>query len=411
VAGMSFEIRKLTPEDVPAFRQAIAAGFGHDADLEDETGSERFDAIFKLDRANAAFDGDAIVGTGGDFEFEMTVPGGAQVATSGLTIVTVRPTHTRQGVLTAMMREHFDQAMGRGEPLGALWASEAPIYGRFGYGAAAVMHDVKLDARHTGRGGSEPGVTVRLLEIDEAKKALPRIYEQVQPTRPGMYKRSADWWTYRLFYDPEKWREGASATRYAVAEQNGEAIGYLSYRQKGNWDLLSEGEIRITELMPATDAAYRALWHYAVSIDLFPIVKYWNTPADDPLAHLVRDGRAVATKVTDSLWLRLIDVPMALQLRTYEGSANLVLRITDRFCGWNDGTYRLTVDEGVATCEQITADADVELTVGTLGSLYLGGHSAAALARAGSISGDISAVQRLDRLFGGTLEPWCPEIF
>ncbi|MEA2002847.1 MAG: GNAT family N-acetyltransferase [Actinomycetota bacterium] len=409
---MSFEIRKLTPEYVPAFRQAIAAGFGHDADPEDESGTERFNAIFNLDRMFPAFDGNAVVGTGGDFGFDITVPGGAQVPMSGLTIVTVRPTHTRQGVLTSMMREHFALAMDRGEPLGGLWASEAPIYGRYGYGPAVVMHDISLDARHAGRGGSEPGVTVRLLEVDEAKKLLPAVYDQIQSTRPGMYTRSAEWWTHRLFYDPKKWREGASAARHAIAELDGEPVGYVTYRQKGNWDLLSEGEIRIRELMPTTDIGYRALWHYALNIDLFPIVKYWNNPADDPVPFLVDNGRAVSVKgVSDGLWMRLIDVPAALERRTYAGSGSVVLSISDEFCGWNDGTYRLSIDGGAAECVRVTAEPDIAMTASTLGALYMGGHSAAGFDRVGLLSGEASEIRNLDSLFRHSPEPWCPEIF
>ncbi len=92
---MSFEIRRLEQEQIPDFRQAIMAGFGSDADPDDADALDRFQAVFETERMFPAFDGDEIVGTGGDFEFQVTVPGGAQVPMSGLTIITVRPTHTR----------------------------------------------------------------------------------------------------------------------------------------------------------------------------------------------------------------------------------------------------------------------------------------------------------------------------
>jgi predicted acetyltransferase len=408
---MSFEIRPLAQENVLAFRAAIYSNFGYDADPEDEAATARFNAVFELDRLYPAFDGDAVVGTGGDFRLEMTVPGGNQVRASGLTVVTVRPTHTRQGVLTAMMREHFTRAMDRGEPLGGLWASEAPIYGRFGYGGSVDVNQVKLDARHAGRGGSEEGATVRLLDVDEAKQLLPDVYSRIQPTRPGMYKRSDDWWTHRLFYDPEKHRDGASALRHAVAESKGEPVGYVTYRQKASWDVLSEGEIRIRELMPVTDAGYRALWHYVVSIDLFPIVKYWNIPVGDPLSFLVHDGRAVETKISDGLWTRLIDLQVALEARSYATDGTLTLGVADSFCDWNEGTYRITIDGGVAKCERVATESDVAMDVSTLGALYLGGRDAIALARAGLIEGDPEDVACLNSIFRGSSEPWCPEIF
>jgi len=43
-----------------------------------------------------------------------------------------------------MMRFHLDEVAGRGEPLAALWASEAPIYGRFGYGVATQFFRTKM---------------------------------------------------------------------------------------------------------------------------------------------------------------------------------------------------------------------------------------------------------------------------
>lgn len=408
---MSFEIRPLTDDDVPAFRQELSATFGYDADLEDEAGAARFGAVFDNDRMFPAFDGHEIVGTGGDFAFDLTVPGGSRVPTAGLTIITVRPTHTRQGVLTAMMREHCDRAREREEPLGGLWASEVPIYGRYGYGASTIMSDVKLDARFAGRGGSEEGVTVRLVGVDEARKLLPGMFDQVRVTRPGMYSRSDVWWKHRIFSDPEAHRDGASSLRYVIAESNGEAVGYALYRQKSNWSTMADGEIRVRELIPVTASGYRTLWHFLVSIDLFPIVKYWNNPIDDPLHFLLRDGRAAETKISDALWTRLIDLPAALEARTYERDGSIVLRVEDEFCGWNDGTYRLSVSEGVAQCEVVVAEPDVSLPVATLGSLYMGGHSAQSLARVDLLQGDVDSVGRLDDLFRSYPAPWCQEIF
>jgi predicted acetyltransferase len=412
VAGMSFELRPLTPDLVPAFRKAISAAFGFEIDTEDKEGAERFDALFALDRAFPAFDGDLLISTGADYEFEVTVPGGAQIAMAGLTIVTVRPTHTRQGVLTAMMREHFRRAQERGEPLSGLWASEAPIYGRFGYGPAVQHHEVKLDTRHTGRSESERGATVRFIEGDEAERILPQVYAKAQPQRAGMLRRTPSWWKYRQFYDPENERDGATAMRHAVAEQDGESIGYVSYRQKGNWDVVAQGEVRISELVPATDAGYRALWHFVTSIDLFPVVKHWNVAPDDPLPLLLNDGRAVVTTaVADSLWVRLIDVAVALESRTYHRDGAVVIRISDGFCKWNDGTYRLAVQQGKATCTRVADEPDVAMTASTLGALYLGGRDAGALARAGLIAGTPAAVQKVNWMFRTSPEPWCPEIF
>src|SRR5207247_9489634 len=77
----------------------------------------------------------------------MTVPGGT-LPCGGVTRVSVLSTHRRQGLLTAMMRRQLDDMHERGEPLAALYASEAPIYGRFGYGLATYQASVEIERSH-----------------------------------------------------------------------------------------------------------------------------------------------------------------------------------------------------------------------------------------------------------------------
>ncbi|HSF87520.1 MAG TPA: GNAT family N-acetyltransferase [Acidimicrobiia bacterium] len=142
---MHIIIRPIRESETQRFRSAIARGFGGDSREEDH---DRFYEMLPLDRTVGAFDGDEIVGTLGEFDFAITVPGGAQLTMAGTTIVTVRATHRRRGILRDMMQLHLDAAHGRGDPLAGLWASETAIYGRFGFGLCADKHEIDLDTRH-----------------------------------------------------------------------------------------------------------------------------------------------------------------------------------------------------------------------------------------------------------------------
>lgn len=62
---------------------------------------------------------------------------GATLPASGLTWVGVHPGHRRRGILRAMIEGHFRRSVERGEAISTLFSAEMPIYGRFGYGAAA----------------------------------------------------------------------------------------------------------------------------------------------------------------------------------------------------------------------------------------------------------------------------------
>ena len=105
------DIRFITDDEVPAFHRAIPFGFGGDF-TEEDGAHDRFRALFPLETCIGAFEGDRVVATFGSFDFDLTVPGGT-VPMAGTTIVTVQPTHRRQGVLRTMMRMHLEQAIDR----------------------------------------------------------------------------------------------------------------------------------------------------------------------------------------------------------------------------------------------------------------------------------------------------------
>ena len=175
-------VRIIEESDMDGFIAVMEHAFGFELKPENQDG---FVKEFELDRLIAAFDGDEVVGTGGAFTFDLTVPGGT-VGCGGTTVIAVLPTHRRRGILTDMMRFHLDEVAGRGEPVAALWASETPIYGRFGYGVATRFHRTKLDrnrvsfpARH-----SDP-VRHSGSSMWRARGVLPEFYERLRPTRPG----------------------------------------------------------------------------------------------------------------------------------------------------------------------------------------------------------------------------------
>ena len=58
---------------------------------------------------------------------------------------------------------------------------------------------------------------------------------------------------------------------------------------------------------------------------------------DDPLVWMLNDARALERKPFDCTWLRLIDVPKALSSRTYAQEDEIVFKVRDQFCPWNDG--------------------------------------------------------------------------
>src|SRR5215212_4252713 len=139
---MTLDVRPCrSHEELARALDAIGHYFGSQNTVED---AERFANWVEVERMHAAWEDGRIVGGAGAFSYDLSVPGGATVRSGGVTVVGVQPTHRRRGVLRAMMRAQLDDIRARGEPVSWLWASEAPIYTRFGYGLASLIGDIEL---------------------------------------------------------------------------------------------------------------------------------------------------------------------------------------------------------------------------------------------------------------------------
>ena len=405
---MDLEIRPAAPEEFEALMRATTIAFGGDFHPDE---LEHTRAEFEKGRSLGAFEGPEVVGATLGLSFDLTVPGGflPALAVSG---VGVLPTHRRRGVLRALMRRQLDDARDSGKPLAILWASEAAIYPRFGYGLA-VLH-AELDVQTPLAGYRVPFPSqgrMRLLSEDEAMKTLPEVYERVRLTQPGFLSRTPEWWRYR-FWIPAHHRDGFSDNFFALYEGEGPE-GYVVYRTKHDWpDGSPEGVLQVVELVAATDSAYAGLWRFCFDHDLMTRVKADLRPSFEPLLHMLDEPRRLRMRLADALWVRPVDVAAALEGRRYRRPGRLVLEVHDEFCPWNEGRYEIESSREGASCRATRHEPDLLLGASELGALYLGGTSAWTLLRAGRVAeGRPGGVERADDMFAWTPGPWCPHRF
>jgi predicted acetyltransferase len=403
---VSVEIRVAGPDEALAALRPIWLYFGNEPQ---EDRAQRVLRFLAPGRMHAAWDGGEAIGGAGAFSLELSVPGG-RLPAAGVTVVGVMPTHRRRGVLTALMRAQLDDVRARGEPLAALWASEGTIYGRFGYGMASLCGEIDLATAYAQfRGPVAWEGQARLVAAGEALEGASSVYERVTASTPGMYRRSREWWEGRILDDPEWRRFGGGELVCALLERDGEAEAYALYRVHMSFaDGSSTAALTVVEAMGATPAATAALWRYLLDVDWMEWVKATLLPADHPLFLLLVDPRRMRFRVGDALWVRLVDVEAALSGRSYRGEEGVVLEVTDTFCPWNEGRYRVG-SGGVGRTEE---PAELCLAVDALGSVYLGGFTFAQLVHGGLVEELVSgAIERADALFRTDVAPWCPEIF
>ena len=395
-----------------AFMTAVETAFGQDVSEADFT---RFAKNIDPGRTVAAFDGDAIVGTTADYSLDMTIPGGS-LPTAGVTVVGVLPTHRRRGILTGMMRRQFDAIHERGQPLAALWASESVIYQRYGFGLAS--HQLSIDAERSRivfRDGHSAEGRWRLVPLEEAAPAISDVYDRVRGLRPGMYSRSAQWWATHVLLDPKEKRDGAGPLFCAVWESEGQVEAYALYRVHNEWGAAgTASRLTVHEAIGSSGEATKEIWRFLFGVDLIVRIQTSHSwlPLDHPLLQLLADTRNLRARMSDALWVRLVDVPAALEARGYAAAGRLTFELGDGFCSWNEGRWTLSSDGKAGTCTPSSDAAAMRIDVEDLAVAFMGGSSFTALAEAGRI-GDVTpeTLRAADDMFRTPYAPWCPEIF
>ncbi|WP_314175044.1 GNAT family N-acetyltransferase [Streptomyces winkii] len=416
---MALEIRTLTSHDeLPEWFRALSVGFLRgNAAPEEEAAVKGRD--IELARTQGAFDGSRCVGTFRTFSHQLTVPGGAALASCAVTNVTVSPTHRRRGLLTRMMGSALTAAKERGDAFASLVSAEYPIYGHHGFGPASWAAEWEVDVARAGldkrHSGPSDGGRIDLADGEEVRRIGPALHERYrgQPHRQGVIDR------------PERWWRGLTGQRRFPADEfvppfhavhrdaQGEPQGFVSWTVRERWEAkLPQNTAEVKCLTALTPGAERALWLFVLSIDWVSRVRTGLRAPDDVLPLLLPDPRAARLDtLADFLWLRPLDVPRMLEGRSYPVGGALVLELHDA-AGLASGRYRLEAGPDGATCKSTHESPDLALDVAELGTLFLGDESAVRLASLGRVEERREgAAQSADSLFRTSRRAWCPDVF
>ncbi|SEE48949.1 Predicted acetyltransferase [Arthrobacter alpinus] len=333
-----------------------------------------------------------------------------------ITAVTVRPSHRRRGILRAMMSSDLAQAKAAGLSIAALTASEATIYGRFGFGVATHECEVEVAVKGgiafhnpaaAGHGSVEVADALMILDLHN------EVFAQVHDSTYGSIGRHD---MYRLTASGRGSYESMEAVKNIRAalhyNEAGVVDGYVTYKPLED---SARSVVEIVDMLAATEEAYLSLWNFLGSLDLIDCIKWNQAPVVDPLEWAMvskRDYKRIKTE--DLLWLRILDVPAALAARPYQQDGAITIDVRDSL-GHASGVFRIAVVGGTASVlkvdESETAagnEPELSLGVAELSSLYLGGVSAQTLVAAGRVhEHHAGAATRFDALFRPAQSPHC----
>jgi len=421
---VAFEVRTPRESDVDDLAVIIANAFGRREPTWSDAEVERENKMRPLDRRILIVDhrGDEPDGTiaGGCFAYplEMALPGGTHVAVAALAGVGVGGAHIGRGAMRLLVNEHLRRSKEAGDAASILMASEAGIYGRFGYGMATEYAEFEALSREIGFRADPPGGTIEMLHLgtdDLTEAAITRLgpcYRQWSTQTPGGLSRSDEWW-HVVLGNKRMWR-GGGKHQFAVVHVDDEGVtdGYLLYRidQKGE-TLSGHGRpvssVIIHELVATNVAAELALFDYAISVPLTRAVHWEMAPVRPALQPTLTDRRHLwQTARLDMMWLRPLNLSALLEERSYRVRSQVTFELDDPLFDDLRGPWKLEAKGGTGTLTRIEGEADVRLGPAELGSLVLGGTRAIDLATVGHITGSADAVRRLDLLLQTDAPPF-----
>ena len=395
LAAAGLDLRVLPADDRPAsdgWAQGVARGF-LDQERSDEQNAYSFEAA-GIRRRLGVYDPSAPmpevpVGTFASWIGDLSVPGGNDVQACAISAVTVAQTHHRRGIARAMMQGELRAAAALGVPVATLTVSESTIYGRYGFAPAATAANWRIDRRRAGWLGPMPTGRFDYISRERWAELAPAVHERVRRQAPGELSMPASHWarfarTHTGAHEPGAVR----AVQYANA--TGAVTGLVLFSMQENHDDFTKSGLHVQWLVADGAEAYAALWYFVLQHDLVGELRAGELSVDEPLWWLIADQRAAQVSVTDHHYVRVLDVPAALEARQYQAAGAVDLTVTDPL-GHADGRWLLETDSsGQGRVQPLTAPApdgaiEVRWGVQELSAAYLGGVSLATLAYAGRV--------------------------
>ena len=411
---MSIDIRTIRPDELVEYLDAGTTAF-HERPRDLARVAAAIGPEWDLARAWAAFDGSKIVASFRSFETDLTVPGGGQVRASAIAGVGVIPTHRRRGILRQLAAAEHAAMRDRGDVVGLLNASEYPIYGRFGYGMGCRQATWRLDTQATGFHG-QPSGSIELVTPDDASLAtVIEVYEAVRRTRVGEIRRRGIVWRFQFGLEPDPWNDRPGGFVVIHRDTQDRPDGFARYHVESKWEHgLPRSILHVDDLQASSEAATADLWRFLAGADWIGVLRAERRSPSDVLPWLLTNYRAASIEEqADGMFVRIHDVPRALEARTYQGEGSVVIEVVDPERPEAPERVLLDVGPDGARCTSTDRSPDLTIHLAALSAAYLGGTPLSRIATGfgGADEGSAGSLARVERFLRTPEEPWCSTFF
>ncbi len=295
---------------------------------------------------------------------------GKKVLMSGIGGVSTLPPYRRNGAVRACFINLFNSLKEKQIPFSYLYPFSCSYYRNFGYENISPINIWTIDFKAYKK-FDVGGYTEFLMPDDSIEDNLD-IYHKMF----GKYNLSIIR-TQKDFEHFEK-RDTFNQKRYAYIYKNDDGVpkAYI---------LLKKMEENGKNIMDCcrnfgndNDFAFAdieglcGLLNFAQTFAANYDAIRFTLPNDIQIQSLISENNACSIDTKYMGMVRVIDVAQVLKLAKYKGAGNVKLKITDKYCEWNNAVFNVSFDENNVNVDTSSEEFDVSMDISTFSTLITG---------------------------------------
>jgi len=316
--------------------------------------------------------------------------GGSAVPSGGIASVVVTAERRGTKLLDELFRVALDDGLReRGEAVSTMFCTAPGIYRKFGYEVISSYDTVEVPAAALARIGAPAGVRTRRATPADFD-AVCRVYDTWAAAQNGPLTRRGP----AFPADAKAFIDAFTGVTLAV-DDAGEVIGFASWHR--GQETGDSATLEVVDLLALRGDAYGALWHVLGSFGSVVGQVRLCTSGHD-VARLSLPSAHWKAVEREPYMLRVHDVPGAFAGRDWPVDGDVAFSVAGDHLGTTNGTWRLVIDRGKATCAPAAAARGPVLTPGGLALAWAGAQTCANLRMAGHLSGGMENDEALDRV-------------
>lgn len=320
-------------------------------------------------------------------------PGDRRLRMGGVGGVATWADQRGRGHVDRLLRQGLVAMRDSGQVVSSLYPFAFSFYRRLGWEWTGEHRRITLPLRELPR-AMPSGWSVEPLEgsVADVRAVLEPLWSAHARRIRGAFPSEHHQWDGRLAHSGDR-----TTYPYVARDGSGTARGYLLWRY-GDQD---RGEVRLWVSGDAdTDAALATLLRdFGMQCPEATVDVVDDHPIKARLCH-----HSMKVELQTDFQSRVVDIEAAVaalgRVPVPDGAARI--RVSDPWAGWNDGSWELRVDGGIASARRTSSasDPDLSASIGAFSQLFHGCPSLEALVRAGQV--DIregAGLEWLRRLF------------